>query len=105
MVLTELRRDLSIDFIKSIGILLVVLGHINSPFGKFIYSFHMPLFFIISGAFILGNNNLNQLHKDIVKLIVPTLVFFIIGYFVTSAKNLYLDREIENFLISLENLV
>ena len=104
MALTEDSRDPIIDLIKSIGILLVVLGHINSPFGKIIYSFHMPLFFIISGAFIIGQNSLRQLHKDIVKLIVPTLVFFVIGYFVTFTKNLYLEREIENFYIAFQNL-
>ena len=44
------------DAAKGIGILLVVLGHnqINSfmpVFHQFIYSFHMPLFFMLSGMF------------------------------------------------------
>ena len=33
-----------VDFLKMIGILAVILGHIANPFGKFIYSWHMPLF-------------------------------------------------------------
>lgn len=40
-----------IDFLKGLGIFLVVLGHNSIPpviFG-WIYSFHMPLFFFISG--------------------------------------------------------
>ena len=40
-----------IDISKAIGILLVVLGHMNIPvvLSKLIFSFHMPLFFYISG--------------------------------------------------------
>lgn len=40
-----------IDYLKAIGIFLVVLGHSNplSSIRKWIYSFHMPLFFIVSG--------------------------------------------------------
>ncbi|MBR6328899.1 MAG: acyltransferase family protein [Lachnospiraceae bacterium] len=40
------------DIAKGIGILLVVLGHleyISEPLRYFIVSFHMPLFFVISG--------------------------------------------------------
>jgi acyltransferase len=105
MASTESSRDHAIDFIKSIGILLVVLGHINSPFGKIIYSFHMPLFFIISGALLFGENSLKQFHRDIKNLIVPALLFFIIGYLVTGIKNLYLDRETESFYLAFKNLI
>ena len=38
-----------IDACRGAGILIVVLGHCNPPFNKLIYSFHMPLFFILSG--------------------------------------------------------
>lgn len=41
-----------IDWSKSIGIYLVVLGHcsfFNKDIEGFIYTFHMPLFFMISG--------------------------------------------------------
>ena len=40
-----------IDQAKGIGILLVVIGHMNIPqdLSKIIFSFHMPLFFFISG--------------------------------------------------------
>lgn len=51
------KRIEYIDIAKGIGILLVVLGHNDfgyiSPFGyKLIYSFHMPLFFFLSGYFL-----------------------------------------------------
>ena len=47
-----------IDILKGIGIILVVVGHSNFSFAKattamfiqkYIYSFHMPLFFFVSG--------------------------------------------------------
>jgi len=41
-----------IDTARGIGVILVVIGHIssiNNGIGQWIYSFHMPLFFVISG--------------------------------------------------------
>ena len=51
------KRMGHIDIARGIGILLVVLGHSDigyySPFAyQVIYSFHMPLFFFLSGYFI-----------------------------------------------------
>jgi fucose 4-O-acetylase-like acetyltransferase len=51
------KRIEYIDIARGIGILLVVMGHNDfaaiSPFAyKVIYSFHMPLFFFLSGYFI-----------------------------------------------------
>ena len=47
------KRLYWIDVARGIAILLVVLGHcignLNAPGNKFILSFHMPLFFFISG--------------------------------------------------------
>lgn len=37
------------NIVKGIGIFLVVLGHINTPLTDYIYLFHMPFFFFISG--------------------------------------------------------
>lgn len=47
-------RDNTIDILKGIGIVLVVMGHSGVPqwMYNFIYSFHMPLFFIASGWFL-----------------------------------------------------
>lgn len=48
------QRLAAFDIAKGIGIILVILGHspLPSPIGKYIYGFHMPLFFIISGYFL-----------------------------------------------------
>lgn len=42
-----------IDIAKALGVVFVVLGHTGLPevFRRWIYIFHMPLFFYISGMF------------------------------------------------------
>ena len=60
-----------IDYAKGIGIMLVVLGHTNlvtdtddmfaNSIGKAIYSFHMPLFFILTG---MVTGLAEKAHKD-----------------------------------------
>lgn len=47
-------RDKSVDVLKGIGIILVILGHLDSSrigggFITYLYTFHVPLFFIASG--------------------------------------------------------
>ena len=51
---TGMKRNAYADYLKGIGIVLVVMGHcwiIPSDLYKYIYSFHMPLFFMITGYF------------------------------------------------------
>jgi Fucose 4-O-acetylase and related acetyltransferases len=43
------RRLEWIDWMKVLGIYLIVLGHFHSIGERFIYVFHVPLFFVISG--------------------------------------------------------
>lgn len=43
------NRDNIIDIIKSIAIIMMVLGHSGFPFSDFIYLFHMAVFIIASG--------------------------------------------------------
>lgn len=75
-----------IDIAKGLAILCVVLGHVlaydiygfkyvwdNSPLLKFIYSFHMPLFFLLSGL-VYSVPTLKTIYKDIYKR-CRTLIF------------------------------
>ena len=45
------KRDLTLDLAKAICIILMVIGHSGCPdyLHRFIYMFHMPCFFFISG--------------------------------------------------------
>ena len=91
MELNMVKRNILIDFLKSISIILVVLGHciqygsgylylVNNNFFynklfMFIYSFHMPLFAAISGYLFYKSINKYSLkfllQKKILRLIIP----------------------------------
>lgn len=69
-------RDQNLDIAKGIGILLVVWGHCSLIWFDEIYSFHMPLFFFLSGCVL----NISKPYKDIVKrkanqLLIPYIFF------------------------------
>jgi len=93
------------DVGKGIGLLLVILGHLvtygHSVF-NWIFSFHMPLFFFLSGYVLKSEvKNLKPFLKKIgINLIIPYFVFVIIGLVVsliipgwqpTSYKVVFLD--------------
>ena len=81
-----MKRDISIDFVKGIGMFLVIYGHIHTGdnfTNNWVYSFHMPLFFIISGMFIKerkkDENLLVFIKKEEKKLLYPYVIFSLIS--------------------------
>lgn len=58
-----MKKEKRIDYIdiaKGIGIILVVIGHCingHSIAGRYISSFHMPLFFFISVIAVIGTSS------------------------------------------------
>ena len=48
-----MERDIRFDIMRGVGIILMMLGHIpvDGFAYRWIYSFHMPMFFILSGLF------------------------------------------------------
>ena len=71
-----------IDASKGIGIMLVVLGHLGTSFfwsSTLIYSFHMPLFFFLSGIFFRRyDSHRIFLSKKIHSLIIPFMWFYLV---------------------------
>ena len=83
-----------ISSLKAFGIIAVILGHIDNPLNEFIFSWHMPLFFMISGFFIKPNFSLKDLIiKDWKRLIIPYFIFAFLGVFIESIKRWGLHRE------------
>ena len=83
---TNTTRLVWVDILRGIGIILVVLGHrwpYYLPRSVFcwIYVFHMPLFFFISGMFCPKGNNLEQQNNNWLKKRIRTLVipYIILG--------------------------
>ncbi|WP_342542224.1 acyltransferase family protein [Paenisporosarcina sp. FSL H8-0542] len=74
-----------VDVTKGFLMILVVIGHypgqLDFPLGKYIYWFHMPAFFILSGMFfkpVLEKGLSKQaIHKRFMQLIVPYLFFLV----------------------------
>ena len=99
-----------LDLCRGIAISLIVIGHFisNTVIQEWIYSFHVPVFFIISG-FILKISNVNKINlkqyisKRIRKLIVPYYFFSIINtiplVIVKHFEKEYLIDNVFNILI------
>lgn len=88
------KRDTVIDITKAIGILLMIIGHWNGlPYliRNFIFSFHMPLFFILSGYFYKPKSFKNVFvsgNKNLLKPYLLTSLFCIILCLTTGNFNL-----------------
>ena len=91
---TVAERDWQIDVAKALAIILVALGHASGmppAYKLFAYSFHVPLFFVLSGwvgerfgrrAF--GRKTVGKLART---LLIPYVSFFLVayGYWILSA--------------------
>lgn len=78
------ERQQDIDVLKGIGILLMVFDHAgyNRYSHCYISSFHMPLFFLISG-YLWNNHSINiMIKKRIKSLVRPYLIFSLIYFFI-----------------------
>ena len=76
----ENTRKNWIDAAKGYGMILVILGHITeySPVGMIIYSFHMPLFFFLSGYLFSVKRSFGEFaHNKTRRLIVPYFIYAI----------------------------
>ena len=82
-----------LDYVRGMAILLVVLGHmynVEDPIRILIYSFHMPLFFMISGFFADKDSVLLEFVKKKFKtLMIPYFTFGGVIMLIMYATNGY----------------
>ena len=93
-----------IDVLKAVGIIFVLIGHLFAPFPirVLIYSFHMPLFFLISGYFLkIGGSFKSSLLKSLKHLIFPYAITCIIMFLCNSLSS---DRLINRLIMSLYSI-
>lgn len=83
-------RNTVVDASKGLAILLVVVGHVlqshlprpdDNCVYRIIYSFHMPLFFLLSGWVVKPDTN-GRIKKTLMRLLPATCSWYIIQYFV-----------------------
>lgn len=95
-----MQRILSIDIAKGIAILLVIVAHAipqeRGGVREIIYSFHMPLFFILSAYVSKYSSDITEVWHRVVKIVKkltpPTLLLWLV-----YAMNSYV-HDIHNYL-------
>lgn len=96
-----MQRISYIDSVKGFSILLIVLGHIipNSGLKTWIYTFHVPIFLIISGILIAEKCKKSQkieVKKQFFKLIYPYITFSFAVLIKDIIKNILENKAIIN---------
>ncbi len=72
-----------VDLAKGIGILLVVWAHAKGPGANYIYQFHMPLFFLISGYLYSSKDSWPRfLWKRICGLYIPFVFWNVLAFLI-----------------------
>ncbi len=83
-VIKDNKRNLTLDVAKGLAILLMIFDHILGR-GKIITSFHMPLFFLISGYLLKEETWIDTLKKKSKGLLLPyirfSLLVLVVGFF------------------------
>ena len=64
-----------LDWMKAIGIVLIVYGHFFSFYNRYVYVFSVPLFFVISGFLCRRETDTKLFWKKLwYNLVVPLLL-------------------------------
>lgn len=97
------ERNITLDFVKGIAILLVVYGHFiqtsmigtetyyDNPAFKAIYSFHMPLFALVNGYLFFGSLKKRSLKELLISritgLLVPIIIWSLINWMLSCLQH------------------
>ncbi len=92
------KRSDYLDILKALGIIAVVYGHANAPFSRFVFLYHLAIFFFVSGFFYKDSytqNPVSLIRKRIKTLYLPFIAYGLVfgilhNYFYRI--NLYSDR-------------
>lgn len=107
------ERIFAFDAAKAIGIFCIVIGHVfhdQGAYAQYVYSFHVPLFFFLTGVtFSRGKNGFWKfLIQKAKRLLVPFCIFAAVswsvyaflGKFVSSFAEKAIDSSIHSIIIS-----
>lgn len=95
--LGRVGRIKSIDIAKAIGIFLIVLGHTLTfgNFRKFIYAFHVPLFFFLSGICFSKKDNITFFKRKLKSLYLPYIIMSLISILIYIFWGKYLGESFD----------
>ena len=77
------NRILYLDYARTIALFLVVFAHlysVDSSVKLYVYAFHMPFFFIVSGMLHRDSDYIPLIEKMIKRMIIPFFFFLFLGY-------------------------
>lgn len=84
------QRIIWVDAVRTVAIFAVVLGHITTPFTPFIYSWHIPLFFFMSGFFLPTDKPLHfVMQENFNRLMKPFFLFGALAIVVEVLKRYF----------------
>ena len=113
MTLLSNKRNDTYDIVKGIAIILMVIGHSGCPhyLKNYIYLFHMPIFYFVSGYFFNEkylNNKLDFIKRKLNQLYRPFVVYGLIFLFLSPLlykaniiDNVYSAQEIKERTITI----
>lgn len=94
-----------IDCAKGIAIVLVIVGHtpgLGEITQGIIYSFHMPLFFILSGVTFNLSNDISEFKNNTIKssrrLLIPAIFIFFVNSILMYKKSAFSMNSLYAFL-------
>ena len=91
MVVDSRKRNQALDFAKGLAILLMIYDHIVGT-GKLITSFHMPLFFIISGYLMKEGRVRETISKKSKGLLLPYVKYNVLAVLVGGVKCKFYEK-------------
>lgn len=101
-----------IDVAKFFGIFMIFLGHFNVSAGAsypFVFKFHVPLFFFLSGCtenFNKETSILKNIKKNIKNILIPTYFFAIVSLMIyTISANIKYNQVIKEISIIAKGLI
>lgn len=108
----ERGREYWIDFAKFIGILAIVYGHTiqDGITNKYVYSFHVPLFFLLQGVIFSvthasNKNFLQYLKRKAYTLLLPYYCFAIISTIAIYIASLFISIPEADIFSSFKDVV
>ncbi|WP_027218079.1 acyltransferase family protein [Butyrivibrio fibrisolvens] len=109
--MTNGNRIKWIDYSRVMAICLVVYGHIlirSSSFNShidniimvLIYSFHMPMFFVISGFVFKGTSIIECIVSRLKRLMIPYFFFCLLAFFIYAFLYKFIDTNMQAMYLS-----
>lgn len=85
------------DIAKGVAILCIIAGHMgNTAINKFVFTFHVPIFFLISGYFLTNSMSIKcfvtKKYRQLIRPYIITSICIIIG---VSLRNIIKTSSLE----------